>query len=80
VGFELWVVNSGSIFSQVLITDSFDEAKAVADKTFTPFVEAEKEAKKAFDEKNKPAEPAKPDAADSDAAAAGEEDDDHEEL
>ena len=79
VGFELWVVNSGSIFSQVLITDSLDEAKAVADKTFTPFVEAEKEAKKAFDEKNKPAEPAAD--ANADAAGAGaEDDDDHEEL
>jgi len=59
VGFELWVVNSGSIFSNIIITDSVDEAKALADKTFSSaFVEAEKAAKKAFDDKNKPADAA----------------------
>lgn len=57
VGFELWVVNSGSIFSNLIITDSVEEAKALADKTFSPeFIEAEKAAKKTFDEKNKPAD------------------------
>jgi calreticulin len=57
VGFELWVVNSGSIFSNLIITDSVEEAKELADKTFSPeFIEAEKAAKKAFDEKNKPAD------------------------
>jgi len=62
VGFELWVVNSGSIISNILITDSVEEAKAHADKTFTPaFIEAEKAAKKAWDEKNKPAETPKAD-------------------
>jgi calreticulin len=57
VGFELWVVNSGSIFSNLVITDSVEEAKAFAEKTFSStFVEAEKAAKKELDEKNKPAE------------------------
>jgi calreticulin len=56
VGFELWVVNSGSIFSNLIITDSVEEAKDFSDKTFTPFVEKEKDAKKAYDEKNKPAD------------------------
>jgi len=56
-----------------LITDSLEEAKAVAEKTFTPFVEKEKDAKKAFDEKNKPAEEAK-------TTEAAEAEDDHEEL
>ena len=57
VGFELWIVNSGSIFSNLIITDSVEEAKAFAEKTFSStFVEAEKAAKKALDEKNKPAD------------------------
>lgn len=60
VGFELWVVNSGSIFSNLIITDSEQEAMDFAEKTFKPFVEKEKEAKKLYDEKNKPAEPAQP--------------------
>jgi len=61
VGFELWIVNSGSIFSNLIVTDSVEEAKALADKTFTTaFIEAEKTAKKEFDEKNKPADAAPP--------------------
>jgi len=54
VGFELWVVNSGSIFSNLIITDSEEEAATLAAKTFTPFIEKEKDAKKALDEKSKP--------------------------
>jgi len=61
VGFELWIVNSGSTFSNIIVTDSVEEAKALADKTFSKeFIEAEKAAKKAWDEKNKPAEPEAP--------------------
>jgi len=56
VGFELWVVNSGSIISNILITDSVEEATNHAAKIFsTDFVENEKTAKKELDEKNKPA-------------------------
>lgn len=48
VGFELWVVNSGSIYSNILITDSVEEAKADADRILSEdLVEAEKAAKKA---------------------------------
>jgi calreticulin len=62
VGFELWVVNSGSIFSNLIITDSVEEAKAFADKIFSAdFIENEKEAKKAFDKKNEPKEAEKED-------------------
>lgn len=50
VGFELWVVNGGSVFSNILITDSVEEAKKEADKiTSEALAEAEKAAKKAFD-------------------------------
>ena len=62
VGFELWVVNSGSIYSNIIVTDSVEEAQKLASETFAPHVEAEKDAKKAFDEKNKPKEEAKADA------------------
>jgi calreticulin len=87
VGFELWVVNSGSIFSNIIITDSVEEADKLAKETFHPFVEPEKDAKKAFDEKNKPKEEAKP--ADDEGGSAsgseasggdGDDDDDKEEL
>lgn len=55
-GFELWVVNEGSVFDNVLITDSVDEAKAFAEETWAPFVAKEKEAKEAFDAAKKAAE------------------------
>jgi len=79
VGFELWVVNSGSIFSNLLITDSVEEAQRVAEKTFSSdFLEKEKEAKKQFDEKNKPPAPAEEEK--SDEAGEEVEDLDKEEL
>jgi len=49
IGFELWTVNNGSIFDNLLVTDSFEHAKSVAEKVWKPFVEKEKDAKKAFD-------------------------------
>merc|ERR1712048_368572 len=52
VGFELWTVNKGSLFDNILITDSFDHAKSVAEKVWKPWVEKEKEAKKEEDKKN----------------------------
>lgn len=42
VGFELWAVNRGSVFDNILVTDSFDEAKAVGDSLVKLF-EREKE-------------------------------------
>jgi len=57
-GFELWVVNEGSIFDNIIVTDSLDEAKAFAEETFTPFVAKEKEAKEAFDAAEKAAKDA----------------------
>ncbi|KAE9556681.1 hypothetical protein FO519_000087 [Halicephalobus sp. NKZ332] len=36
IGFDLWQVKSGTIFDNVLITDSLDEAKAHAEQTFEP--------------------------------------------
>lgn len=57
VGFELWIVNKGSIFDNIYVGDSLDEAKAMAEETFKKIIDGEKEAKEAYDEANKPAEP-----------------------
>jgi calreticulin len=51
VGFELWTVNKGSIFDNILVTDSFDHAKSVGEDIKKLF-EKEKDAKKALDKAN----------------------------
>mmetsp|Transcript_6044 Transcript_6044/g.6947 ORF Transcript_6044/g.6947 Transcript_6044/m.6947 type:complete len:110 (+) Transcript_6044:943-1272(+) len=56
VGFELWVVNSGSIFDNIFVGNSLDEAKAFAAETFEITKKGEKDAKAAFDEANKETE------------------------
>jgi len=45
VGFELWQVKAGSIFDNIIVTDSLAEAQAFADETFNQAAE-----KKMFDE------------------------------
>merc|ERR1711991_967618 len=35
VGFELWQVKSGTLFDDIIVTDSFAEAKEYAEKTYT---------------------------------------------
>jgi len=75
VGFELWTVNKGSLFDNILITDSFEHAKSVAEKVWKPWVEKEKELKKEQDKKDGKADPpAEPGPADED-----DDDDDAEE-
>jgi len=69
VGFELWTVNSGSIFDNILITDDVEYAKAQADKLFKPTSEGEKDAKKAWEDSKKPAEEPKKEEAAAEAAA-----------
>lgn len=46
VGLEIWQVKSGTIFDNVIVTDDFDEAKDLAERTWKANKEAEK---KAFD-------------------------------
>ena len=53
VGFELWTVNAGSIFDNILVTDDAEYAKAQADKLFKPTSEGEKDAKQAWDDSKK---------------------------
>jgi calreticulin len=48
VGFELWTVNNGTIFDNVLITDDVDYAKKVAEELWMPLSEGEKAKKEAW--------------------------------
>merc|ERR1711871_1869594 len=57
VGFELWVVNNGTIFDNILVTDDLDYAKKPAEKLWKPTKDGEKEKKEAWDKENKPDEP-----------------------
>ena len=50
VGFELWQVTSGTLFDNIIVTDSMDEAKAFADATYFKNIEKEKEMYKKIEE------------------------------
>lgn len=63
IGFDLWQVKSGTIFDNIIITDSFEEAKAFAEETYSSLVELERKAKDAFDaEESKRVEDSEPEA------------------
>jgi len=47
VGFEIWQVKTGTLFDDIIVTDSVEEAKAYAEKTFFKKKEGEK---KMYDE------------------------------
>jgi len=51
VGFELWQVKAGTIFDNILVADSVEDAKEHAAKSWTHTVEAEKKAKEEADKK-----------------------------
>jgi len=70
IGFELWQVKAGSIFDNIIVTDSLAEAQAFADETFNQ--EAEKKAFDALEAEKK----AEAEAARKAAEAAAEDDDD----
>merc|ERR1712146_241674 len=53
IGFELWQTKAGSLFDNIIITDSWDEAKKYAEETWSATKDAEKSAK---EEADKPAE------------------------
>merc|ERR1712182_37780 len=54
VGFELWIVNNGTIFDNILVTDDLEYAKAQGEKLWRPTSKAEKEIKEKWDKENKP--------------------------
>jgi calreticulin len=59
VGFELWQVKAGTVFDDIMVTDSEDELKAFEDETFN----AKKDAEKAAYDAEKEAEREKAEAA-----------------
>ncbi len=58
VGLDLWIVNDGTIFDNIIITDSKEEADAHAAAHWAKIKKGEKEEKEAFDKKKKDAEEA----------------------
>jgi len=56
LGFELWIVNNGTIFDNILVTDDLEYAKAQGEKLWRPTSKGEKEKKEAWDKENKPAD------------------------
>jgi len=77
VGFELWIVNNGTIFDNILVTDDLEYAKAQGEKLWRPTSKGEKEKKEAWDKENKPAdEPAGDDAEEGGDEGEGEEEKD----
>merc|ERR1712060_166473 len=81
VGYELWIVNNGTIFDNILVTDDFEYAKAQGEKLWRPTSKGEKEVKEKWDKENKPAEDAPEDDAESeDDEAEPEEEEEKDEL
>jgi calreticulin len=79
LGFELWQVKGGSLFDNIIITDSWDDAKKYAEDTWKVSSEAEKKMKEDADAKKAEADKAAADAA-KDEEEDEEEDDEKEEL
>merc|ERR1711972_360754 len=66
VGYELWIVNNGTIFDNILVTDDIEYAKKKGEELWRPTSKGEKEKKEEWDKANKPAdEPASDDDEDS---------------
>merc|ERR1711935_873461 len=49
IGYELWIVNNGTIFDNTLVTDDIAYAKAQGEKLWRPTSKGEKEVKEAWD-------------------------------
>jgi calreticulin len=50
IGFELWQVKAGTLFDDIIVTDSVEEAKAFAEETFAVKSKAEEAMQKQLDE------------------------------
>ena len=79
VGFELWTVNNGSIFDNIYVGDSLDEAKELAADTWFKFKDDEKAAKDKYDEAKKAEEASNDDDDEDDEDDEDEEDEEEEE-
>lgn len=82
VGFELWQVKSGTIFDDILVTDSLEEAREYASKTFHKKRGPEKEAFDAAEEARIAKEKEEREKAESSKGSADKDEDeeDHDEL
>jgi len=78
IGFELWQVKSGTIFDDIIVTDSLQEAKDYAAKTFDKKKGPEKSKFDEIQEEKKKKESEA--AAAADASKSDEEEEDHDEL
>ena len=82
VGFELWTVNGGSIFDNILVTDDKKYADKMAEKTWKKIKgeegSGEKEAKEAWKKENEPEE--EPEEDDDDDDEDDDEEEEHDEL
>jgi len=76
IGFELWQVKSGSLFDDIIVTDSLAEAQAYAAETYAKKKAPEKEM---FDAKEE-AKRASEDAASSSSTPSEEDEEEHDEL
>jgi len=61
VGFELWQVKTGTLFDDIIITDSLEEAQKFAEETFFKKKEAEKEMYDKIQQEKRDAETEAPD-------------------
>lgn len=53
IGFDLWQVKSGTIFDNIIVTDSVEEAKQFAEETWGATKDAEKKMKEKKDEEDR---------------------------
>jgi len=80
IGFELWIVNKGTIFDNIIVTDDVAEAKAHAAEHFEAFKDAEKKVKEDMDAAKKAEEEAAKKAAKDDEDDEDDEEGEHDEL
>lgn len=82
VGFELWQVKAGTIFDDIIVTDSLEEANEYAEKTFNKKKGPEKQAFEAAEEakRKQEQEEAERASAEAKANADNDEEEEHDEL
>jgi calreticulin len=66
IGFELWTVNNGTIFDNIYVGDSIDDAKTLSDSTYGMIKEKEKSAKESWEKARKNEAPAEEEEEDED--------------
>merc|ERR1712037_599370 len=80
IGYELWIVNNGTIFDNILVTDDIEYAKAQGEKLWKPTKEGEKDVKEKWDKENKPADDLDSEGSDDEEDGEDEEEEEKDEL